>query len=40
MLTVVGDHVPGMPLVEVPGNIGAVVPAQNGGICVNAGVTG
>ena len=38
--TVAGDHVPGMPLVDVPGSVGAVVPAQNGGICVNVGVTG
>ena len=40
LLTVAGDHVPVIPLVDVPGNVGAVVPAQNGGICVNVGVTG
>ena len=38
--TVAGDHVPMIPLLDVPGNVGAVVPAQNAGICVNAGVTG
>ena len=40
MLTVAGDHVPGMSLSDVPGNVGAGVPAQNAGICVNVGVTG
>lgn len=39
LLTVAGDHVPGMPFVDVAGSVGAVVPEQNAGICVNAGVT-
>ena len=38
--TVAGAHVPVIPLVEVPGNVGAVDPAQNGATCVNAGATG
>ena len=40
LLTVEGAHVPGMPLSDVPGNVGAVVPAQNAAICVNVGITG
>ena len=40
LLTAAGDHVPVIPLLEVPGNVGAVVPAQNAAICVKVGVTG
>jgi hypothetical protein len=32
-----GLHVPASPLFDVAGNVGAVVPAQNGGIAVNEG---
>ena len=38
MLTVAGDHVPVIPLVEVVGNVGAEEPEQNAGIAANAGV--
>ena len=39
LLTVAGDQVPVMPLVEVVGSTGAVVPEQMGAIAANAGVT-
>ena len=39
MLTVAGSHEPVMPFNDVPGRIGAVVPAQKAGIAVNVGVT-
>jgi len=37
LLTVAGLHVPVTPFVEVVGNMGAVVPAQNGGMAGNVG---
>ena len=37
MSTVDGFHVPVIPLLDVVGNIGAVVPAQNGGMALNVG---
>ena len=37
MLTTAGLHVPVIPLVEVVGRTGAVVPAQNAGIALNVG---
>ena len=39
MLTVAGLHVPVMPLVEVVGNAGAVVPEHIAGMAAKAGVT-
>ena len=39
MLTTVGDQVPAMPLFDVLGNVGAVVPLQKAGIGVKVGVT-
>ena len=39
MLTVAGDHVPIIPLVEVVGSMGATVPLQIGAIAVKVGVT-
>ena len=39
MLMVAGLQVPEMPLVDVPGNVGAVVPTQKAGIAANVGVT-
>ena len=36
--TVAGDHVPVMPLVEVVGKIGAILPIQIAGIAVNVGI--
>ena len=39
LLTIAGLQVPIMPLVEVVGNVGAVVPAQKAGIAANVGVT-
>src|SRR4030095_5866057 len=38
VLMVAGLHVPVMPLVDVPGNAGAVLFWQSGPTCVNAGV--
>ena len=38
MLTVAGDHVPVMPLVEVVGSAGATDPLQIGETAVNVGV--
>src|SRR6478735_7788704 len=35
-----GNHVPVMPLLEVVGSSGAVVPAQNGAMAAKLGVTG
>ena len=40
MFTVDGDQAPVIPSFEVGGKLGAAVPEQNGGICVNVGVTG
>lgn len=40
LLTTAGDQVPATPSLEVDGNVGAVDPSQNAGICVKAGVTG
>lgn len=37
LLTVAGLHVPVIPLFDVAGSTGAVVPAQNAGIAVNEG---
>lgn len=37
LLTVAGLHVPVMPLLDVVGKMGAVVPAQNAGITINEG---
>lgn len=37
LLIVAGLHVPVIPLFDVAGNVGAVVPEQNGGITVNVG---
>ena len=34
-----GDHVPVMPLIEVPGKAPAVAPTQYGPNCANVGVT-
>ena len=39
MLIVAGDQVPAMPLFEVLGKVGAVVPLQKAGIGVKVGVT-
>ena len=39
MLTVIGDHVPAMPLFEVLGKEGAAVPLQKAGIGLKVGVT-
>ena len=36
---VVGLQVPVIPLVDVPGNVGAAEPEQNAGIAANVGVT-
>ena len=38
LLTTAGDHVPAMPLVEINGRIGAVVPVQIGAIAANVGI--
>ena len=38
LLTTEGFHVPEMPLVEVVGNVGAVVPAQIGLMVAKVGV--
>ena len=40
MLTTAGFHVPVMPLVEVVGSTGAVVPEQKSGIAAKVGVIG
>ncbi len=37
LFTTAGLHVPAIPLLETGGKVGAVVPAQNGGIGVNVG---
>ena len=39
LLTTAGLQVPVIPLVEVPGNVGAAEPAQKAGIALNVGVT-
>ena len=39
LLIVAGFQVPVMPLVEVPGNPGGIVPLQKGAIALNKGVT-
>ena len=39
LLITAGLQVPVIPLVDVPGNVGAVVPAQKAGIAANVGVT-
>ena len=39
LLIVAGLHIPVIPLVDVPGNVGAVVPAQKAGIAAKVGVT-
>ena len=39
MLTVAGDQVPLIPLFEVSGKTGAVVPAQNAGTVLKVGAT-
>jgi hypothetical protein len=39
LLTTAGDQVPVMPLIDVVGNTGAVVPAQIGAIAAKVGVT-
>ena len=39
LLIVAGDQVPAMPLFEVLGKVGAVVPLQKAGIGVKVGVT-
>ena len=39
LLTTAGLQVPVIPLVDVPGNVGAVEPEQNAGIAANVGVT-
>lgn len=39
MLTVAGDHVPVIPSLDVPGNIGAVPPLQMGVDAAKVGVT-
>jgi hypothetical protein len=38
LLTMDGDHVPVIPLVEVDGSVGATVPEQIAGIAANVGV--
>ena len=38
LLTVAGDHVPDIPLMDVVGNTGAVAPEQNGAIAANVGI--
>ena len=38
LFTVAGDHVPLIPLLDVDGSTGAVVPLQKAGIAVNVGV--
>ena len=38
MLMTAGFQVPVIPLLEVVGNVGGVVPAQNGGMALNVGV--
>ena len=40
LLTVAGLHVPLIPLVELAGNVGAVVPLQKAGIVAKVGVVG
>ena len=40
LLTVAGDQVPEILLIEVVGSVGAVVPAQKGAIWVKVGVIG
>ena len=40
MLIVAGDHVPGMPLVDVVGSVAGVAPTQYCGMTGNVGVTG
>ena len=37
-MTIAGLHVPVTPLLDVAGNVGAVVPAQKGGILLNVGM--
>ena len=39
MLTVAGDHVPVIPLVEVPGNTGAVAPEHIAATGLKVGTT-
>ena len=39
LLTVAGFHVPVIPLFDVAGNVGGVLPWQNAGIAVKVGVT-
>ena len=39
VLIVAGLHVPVIPLLDVVGNVGAVLFWQSGPICVNAGTT-
>ena len=39
LLTVAGDQVPVMPLVDVNGSTGAMAPEQIGATAVNVGVT-
>ena len=39
LLMVVGLQVPVIPLVDVPGNVGAGEPEQKSGIAANVGVT-
>ena len=39
LLMVAGLQVPVIPLVDVPGNVGAADPEQNAGIAANVGVT-
>jgi hypothetical protein len=38
LLTVAGDHVPEMPSLDTSGNVGAMLPAQNGGGVEKTGV--
>ena len=40
LLTKAGDQVPSMPLVEVVGNVGAVLPLQIAGIAAKVGTVG
>jgi hypothetical protein len=40
LLTVAGLHVPLIPLVELAGNVGAVVPLQKAGIAAKVGCCG
>lgn len=40
LLTVDGFHVPVIPLFDVVGNVGGVVPVQKFGMGVNTGTTG